>query len=170
MSEIRDIWLHGHNMIRSARQIINENLRPLGLSSAEGNILLHLFTQGQEMRQEQLVEQLDVSKPAISRTLSALETKGYVTRQRDPDDKRAHRIRLTDKALEVGPAVEQIYNHLYTLAMQGMSQEEGAAYMKALQERLESAAGGLDAEFKKFEGRYPDQEQRLKQALKAHGI
>ncbi len=124
MAEIRDIWLHAHNMIRSARQIINENLRPLNLSSAEGNILLHLLTQGQEMGQEQLVEQLDISKPAVSRALDSLETKGYVTRQPDPDDKRAHRIRLTDKAREIGPAVEQVYNHVYTLAMQGISQDE----------------------------------------------
>jgi len=63
-------------MIRFARQVIYENLRPLGLSGAEGNILLHLFTQGQEMGQEQLVEQLDVSKPAVSRTLNSLEAKG----------------------------------------------------------------------------------------------
>lgn len=124
MSEIKDIWLHAHNMIRSARQIINENLQPLGLSSAQGNILLHLFTQGQEMGQEQLVAQLDVSKPAISRTINSLETKGYITRQRDPDDKRAYRIRLTNKALEIGPEVEQIYNYVYTLAVQGISQEE----------------------------------------------
>jgi MarR family transcriptional regulator for hemolysin len=124
MPEIRDIWLHAHSIIRSARRIINEDLRPLGLSSAEGNILLHLLTQGQEMGQEQLVEQLDVSKPAVSRTLSSLETKGYVTRQRDPNDRRAHRIRLTDKALEIEPTVEQVYNHVYTLATQGISREE----------------------------------------------
>lgn len=124
MAEIKDIWLHAHAMLRAARQIINENLHPLGLSSAEGNILLHLLTQGQGMGQEQLVEQLDVSKAAVSRTLNSLETKGYITRQRDPDDRRAHRIRLTDTALEIGPAVEQAYNHVYTLAMQGISQEE----------------------------------------------
>lgn len=124
MTEIRDIWLHANNMLRSARQIINENLRPLNLSSAEGNILLHLLTQGLEMGQEQLVEQLDISKPAVSRALDSLETKGYVTRQRDPVDKRAYKVRLTDKALENGPAIEQVYNHVYTLAMQGISQDE----------------------------------------------
>jgi MarR family transcriptional regulator for hemolysin len=124
MAEIRDVWLYAHNMIRSARQIINEYLRPLGLSSAEGNILLHLLTQGPEMAQERLVEQLDVSKPAVSRTLRSLETKGYVARQRDPEDRRAHRIRLTEKALEVGPAIEQVYNYVYAKAIQGISQEE----------------------------------------------
>jgi DNA-binding MarR family transcriptional regulator len=129
MQEIRDVWLHAHNMLRSARQIINEGLRPLGLSSAEANILLHLFTQGQELEQEQLVEQLDVSKPAVSRTLKAIETKGFIIRQRNPDDKRAYRIRLTDMALEIGPAIEQVYNHVYTLAMQGITQDELGCFL-----------------------------------------
>ena len=130
MTEIRDIWLHAHNMIRSARQIINDNLKPLNLSSAEGNILLHLLTQGQEMGQEQLVNQLDISKPAVSRALNTLEIKGYVTRQRDPNDKRARWVRLTNKALEIGPAVEQAYNHVYKLAMQGISQDEFDYFVK----------------------------------------
>ena len=130
MSEIRDIWLHAHNMIRSARQIINENLRPLDLSSAEGNILLHLLTQGEEMGQEQLVEQLDISKPAVSHALDSLETKGYVTRQQNPDDKRANRVRLTDKAREIGPAVEQVYNNVYQLAIQGVSRDEFDYFVK----------------------------------------
>jgi len=124
MSDIMDVWLHAHNMLRSARQIINNNLQPLGLSSAEGNILLHLLSQGKEMGQEQLVEQLDVSKPAISRTLNSLVTKGFVSIQQDPDDKRAHRIRLTDKALEIGPLVEQVYNRIYTVALRGITPEE----------------------------------------------
>ena len=140
MSEIRDIWLHAHNMIRSARQIINENLRPLGLSSAEGNIVLHLFTQGQEMGQEQLVAQLDVSKAAVSRTLNSLDKKGYIARQRDPDDRRAHRIRLTDAALKIGPAVEQVYNHIFTLAVQGISQDELEYFMNLFKRISENFA------------------------------
>lgn len=130
MPEIRDIWLHAHNMIRTARKIINANLRPLNLSSAEGNILLHLLTQGQELSQEQLVAQLDVSKPAISRALDSLEAKGFVTRQQDPDDRRVHRVRLTDRAREIGTEIEQAYNQLYMLAMQGISSEELAYFLK----------------------------------------
>jgi DNA-binding MarR family transcriptional regulator len=124
MADIRDIWLHAHNMIRSARQIVNENLRPLNLSSAEGNILLHLLTQGAEMGQEQLVAQLDISKPAVSRALASLEAKGFVTRRPDPHDRRVHRVRLTAQAREIGPAVERAYNQLYALALRGISQAE----------------------------------------------
>jgi DNA-binding MarR family transcriptional regulator len=137
MSEIRDIWLHAHNMLRTARQIINENLRPLDLSSAEGNILLHLWTQGQEMAhqeisQEKLVEQLDVSKPAVSRTLDSLERKGFITRQQDPDDGRAHLVCMTNKARAIGPTVEQAYNQIYGFAMQGISQAELAEFIRLL--------------------------------------
>jgi len=130
VGNIRDIWLHAHHMLRSARQIINEGLRPLNLSSAEGNVLLHLLTQGEEMGQEQLVEQLDVSKPAISRTLKSLEVKGFVTRHQNPDDGRAYRVRLTAAAQEIGPAIDQVYDQLYVLAMQGISGEELEAFVR----------------------------------------
>ncbi len=124
MADIQDIWLHAQNMIRSARQIINSDLRPLNLSSAEGNILLHLWIHGQDMWQDHISEQLDISKPAVSRALDSLETKGYLTRQQDEVDRRAHRIRLSEKGLEIGPIVEKSYNQLYRLAMQGISQDE----------------------------------------------
>ncbi len=140
---IRDIWLHAHNMIRSARKTVNENLRPLNLSSAEGNILLHLLTQGEELRQEQLVEQLDISKPAVSRALDSLEAKGFVVRQQDVDDRRAHRVRLTEQAREIGPAVEQAYNQLYTLALQGITQEELANFVQIFRRMSENFSPAL---------------------------
>lgn len=124
MAEIIDVWLHAHNIIRSARHSLNEDLRPLNLSSAEGNILLHLLIQGREMGQEQLAEELDVSKPAISRTLDSLEAKGFVTRQPHPQDRRVRRVQLTGRAMEMGPSIERAYNRLYTVAMRGISQEE----------------------------------------------
>ncbi|HNZ12449.1 MAG TPA: MarR family transcriptional regulator [Anaerolineaceae bacterium] len=130
MAEIRDIWLHAHHMIRSARQIINENLRSLNLSSAEGNILLHLLTQEQEMGQEQLVEQLDISKPAVSRALNSLVAKGYATWLPDPQDRRAHRVRLTEQAQKIGPDIERAYNQIYALAMRGISQKELDDFVK----------------------------------------
>lgn len=130
MPEIRDIWLLAHHMIRSGRQIINQKLQSLSINSAEGNILLHLLTQGQGIVQEQLVEQLDISKPAVSRTLASLEAKQYITRQRDLKDKRAYRIWLTEKALESSPIIEQAYNHVFTQALRGISQDELDFFMK----------------------------------------
>lgn len=140
MSQIRDIWLHAHQVLRSARQVINESLHPLNLRSAEGNILIHLFTQGQEMGQDQLVEQLDVSKPAVSRALDSLEIKGFITRKQDPNDHRAHRIRMTSKAQTIGPVIEQAYNKVYRIALQGISQEEFDSFVKLFHRIAENFA------------------------------
>ncbi len=124
VSSIKEIWMYAHRMIRSARQIINAELRPLGLSSAEGNILLHLLMGDSEMPQEQLADELDIGKAAISRAIDSLEAKGYVMRKARPADKRAYLVALTEKAAAIGPAIESAYNHVFDIVRRGISDEE----------------------------------------------
>lgn len=127
---IKDVWSYANNVIRSTRQMVNEGLKPLGLGSSEGNILLHLFTRQEEVRQENLVEDLDISKPAVSRALKSLERKDYVKRNKDAADKRASRIMLTEKAMEIRPKIESVYNEVYSTAAQGISEEEADFFIK----------------------------------------
>lgn len=129
MTDIKGIWLFANNIIRSSRRMVNEGLNPLGLNSAEGNILLHLFTQNHGVRQEDIVEQLDISKPAVSRALESLEKKGYVSREKDSSDRRASRVLLTGKAQDIKPKVEQVYNKVYSIAAQGISEEEARFFI-----------------------------------------
>ncbi len=124
MSEIRDIWVCAHNILRSSRLLINQELDSLDLSSAEGNILFHLIAQGDGLRQEEIVEQIDISKPAVSRAVRSLEEKGYLVRRKDPDDRRASQVLLTTKAREIGPQIEQVYNDVFAIATQAASKEE----------------------------------------------
>jgi MarR family transcriptional regulator for hemolysin len=124
MAGIEDIWAYAHNIIRTSRQLINDQLKPLGLSSAEGNILLHLLTQEQAPLQEQIVDTLDISKPAVSRALDSLESKGYIQRTQDELDRRAKRVYLTQLARQIGPQVEQIYSHVFSIGAQGISEAE----------------------------------------------
>jgi DNA-binding MarR family transcriptional regulator len=124
MADIRAVWLFANNILRSSRLIINEQLKPLELSSSEGNILLHLLTQDDPLPQEKIVAQLDISKPAVSRALKSLQRKGYIHREKDPNDKRASQVLLTERAREIGPQVEQVYNNVFAIASQGVSAEE----------------------------------------------
>jgi MarR family transcriptional regulator, transcriptional regulator for hemolysin len=153
MSDIRDIWLYANNILRSARQMVNEDLKPLNLSSSEGNILLHLITQNQGLRQEEIVEQLDISKAAVSRALDSLEKKSFITRGRDPYDKRASRVLITSKALEMGPQIEKVYNEVYAVAMQVVSEQE----LKHFIELFGRVSGSFSlARIKKSKGRAPN--------------
>jgi len=122
--DIKDIWGYANNIIRTSRQMVNKGLHSLDLSSSEGNILQHLFTKEHEVRQEDIVEELDISKPAVSRAVKSLEHKGYIIRNKDVDDRRASRVMLADKAKEIRPEVESVYNEVYALATRGVSEKE----------------------------------------------
>lgn len=134
MSRIREVWVYANNIIHSARQMVNEQLKPLDLTSAQGNILLHLLTQPEVLRQEDIGEQLEISKPAVSKALESLETKGFVRREKDSVDKRVSRVYLTEKARALGPRIEEVYNEIFAVAAQGVDPQdiEGAVQFFAL--------------------------------------
>jgi MarR family transcriptional regulator, transcriptional regulator for hemolysin len=141
MNGIQDIWFYANKIIRNSRQLINEGLKPLGLSSAEGNILFHILTRGQECAQEELVEVLDISKPAVSRALESLEGKGFITREHDPLDKRARRVRLTPKALQRGAQVQQVYQDVFSAAARGVTEQDIAAFIDLFRAVSENLSG-----------------------------
>lgn len=124
MSGIRDIWIYANHVINSARQMINEKLQPLQLGSAEGNILLHLLTCEQVLRQEDLVKELEITKAAISRALASLEKKGLILRKKDLADKRVSNVFLTAKGQAIAPQVREVYEEVFTIAAQGMEEKE----------------------------------------------
>lgn len=124
MLSIHNIWLDMKGILRSARQIINAELEPLNLSGAEGDILFHLLTGSNKLQQEQLAEQLDIGKAAVSRVVDSLESKGYVMRIRQHEDRRAYSVSLTDKAFLVGSDIKDIYENLYVLVREGITDEE----------------------------------------------
>lgn len=124
MPPIRSIWLAMKGVLRSARRIINEKLEPLNLSGAEGDILFLLLTGSNKLQQEQLAEQLDVGKAAVSRAVDSLESKGYVVRERRHDDRRAYSVSLTSKTSSAGGKITGIYNELYAQATKGITDDE----------------------------------------------
>lgn len=147
MANIRDVWVYANNIIHSARKMINEELKPLGLTSAEGNIILHLLTQGEEIRQEDIVTQLEISKPAVSRALDSLQKKGFVRREKDSHDKRVSRVLLTQRARDKGAKIEQIYDKVFATATQGVREEdieEAVRFFALISQNFSQAGGSKD--------------------------
>ncbi|HOB34983.1 MAG TPA: MarR family transcriptional regulator [Bacillota bacterium] len=124
MASIRDVWVHANCIIHSARQILNDRLRPLGLTSAEGNILLHLLTRPRSLRQEEISGELEISKAAVSRALDSLESKGLIVREKDESDRRASLVCLTARARSMADSIEAIYNDLFAIAAQGIEPQD----------------------------------------------
>ncbi|MEL7609308.1 MAG: MarR family transcriptional regulator [Bacillota bacterium] len=141
MPTIRDFWLSMKSVLRCARQIINAELEPLNLTSAEGDILFHLLTDNDGLTQEKLTERLDVGKAPVSRTVDSLVGKGYVKRVRHPNDARAYRITLTEKAVDIGASIENAYNGVYEIVKRGIPEAE----FERLAVLLNRVAGNLHA-------------------------
>ncbi len=145
-ASIRDIWTLASTLARAAQQRVNALLKPLGLGSAEGTILLHLMVARDEVvSQEHLVGLLGIDKAAISRAVDSLAAKGYVTRQRRADDKRAYRLTLTEKGLAAIPALEGIFDHVYMAATRGIPPADFDAMMGLLS-RIAGNLSGPDAD------------------------
>ena len=60
----------------------------------------------------ELGRRMAVTKQAAAKTLTALEERGFVRREADPEDKRRMRVRVTDRGLEMLRAGETIFDDL----------------------------------------------------------
>jgi len=69
-----------------------------GLSQLKFHILIVIDREPDRtsLRQSEINQRLDVSKPVLHRTTTALTKDGYLRSLNDPDDSRAHLLELTD--------------------------------------------------------------------------
>ncbi len=128
MSDVRAIWALANNIIRTSRILLNDALKPLNLTSSEANVLLLLKSEGDGLRQDDIVEGLEISKSAVSRALDSLESKRYVLRQRSIHDRRVSHVLLTEAAHKTYPGIQNAYQKLFQAASQHISDEEVAAF------------------------------------------
>jgi len=142
-SSTRDIWMQANSMIRWAKAVVNSALSPLNLSSAQGNILFHLILRSREMSQEELAQELDIGKAAISRVIDSLEGRGLVARRLHPLDKRARLVGLTEEGMAIAPEIERAYNAVFQIAEAGIEPRE--------RDLLAELLSQIATNFKKYE-------------------
>jgi DNA-binding MarR family transcriptional regulator len=75
------------------------------IESAQLTVLLWPGPDG--MRPSDLAARMKVSKQALNYLLGDLERLGYLEREPDPDDRRARRIRLTDRGRALVPVIRE---------------------------------------------------------------
>lgn len=78
-----------------SRSYVLEACRPLKITYSEYVVLLRLFD-CEGVSQEDLSRVLHTDKSAVARTLKLLEQKGFICREKDAEDRRIKRIRLTE--------------------------------------------------------------------------
>lgn len=132
---------------RLLRRRFDERARSSGASVAQWRALKILSRQP-GLNQGQLAEQLEVEPITACRMVDRLEEAGFVERRRDPADRRAWRIHLTDKADPVLDELQELAGVMIEDALQGLSsvqREELVGSLQAIRANLSNVQEGKEA-------------------------
>ncbi len=117
---------------------IRKMLKPYDFSRGEFPVLFKLIKKGDGKTQKELCEALHISKSTISKVIDSLVEKGYLVREKDPDDKRAVRIYLTDKKDEIEDLIRKIDRRAEDRMLEGFQEDEKEALRNFLERIMEN--------------------------------
>ncbi len=89
--------------------------------------------------QDAISRRLFINKSNVTRSLAYLEDHGFVTRERDSEDRRQTLVYPTEKAFEVLPQVREIIRSWNSYITEGFSEEEMEMYL-SMTERIAARA------------------------------
>lgn len=100
-----------------------QQLAPLGVKLAEHEVLSHVL-RDPGLSQQQLAERCFTAKSHISGLVAALEERGWLTRERHPDDGRARRLQLTVAGRAMAERTLAVQARVVDVMAQALSPQE----------------------------------------------
>jgi len=116
---------------RLARWAFDQQVREIGVTGPQARLLLQLHRRPGE-NQGFYAEQLEVEPITLCRMVDRLEEAGMVERRRDPADRRAWQLHLTDKSRKVVAQLQQRVDSLVDDMLRGLSCDERAEFARLL--------------------------------------
>jgi len=103
--------------------------QPVSMSQA---FALHELDTDTPMSQRDLAERLRLEKSTVSRMAADLERKGLLVRERDPDNRRLYRLRLTDRGRAAHAGMAATFHQQYVRWVAALSRAERDALLAGL--------------------------------------
>lgn len=119
------------DVIRAAGLLQPESAgqHPLSLSQA---FALHELDTDPPLSQRDLAERLRLEKSSVSRLAAELERKEFLVRERDPDNHRQYRLRLTEQGRAMHAHMRTSFHKQYEFWVAAMTASERAALLEGL--------------------------------------
>jgi DNA-binding MarR family transcriptional regulator len=129
---------------RLMRRRFDERAREIGVTRTQWRVLKFL-QRGEGINQGGLAEMLEVEPITACRMIDRLEEAGLVERRRDPSDRRAWQIFLTDRARPLLDELGLLADALLESALAGITPSDHDVVMATLQ-RIQNnlGEGGAD--------------------------
>lgn len=123
---------------REAEKLVLHTLREDGVGTAEID-LIHALRHNPGCTQAHLAELLHADKAAVARRTKNLETKGYLTRKDDPNDKRSRLLFPTERAEALKSSKAEIEASFYEFLTSALTEDEAQTFSLLL-DRLYTAS------------------------------
>jgi len=123
------------NRIRFA---MDDRFKPLGITDATWRTLFFL-RQDNGASQKQLALTMGIEGPSLVRLLDQLETKNFIERRTDANDRRSKTIHLTDHADSLLADLDKVAKSVRADLMVGISEQDLAVCVKVLEQILEGS-------------------------------
>jgi DNA-binding MarR family transcriptional regulator len=120
------------DLVRAAALLHPDEARPGHEVSISQLFALHELDKGSPLSQTDLARRLRLEKSSVSRMAAELERKGLLVRERDPDDRRLYRLRLTERGHTVHKEMGAGFHERYTDWFSAMTRAERDALRSAL--------------------------------------
>jgi DNA-binding MarR family transcriptional regulator len=110
-------------LCKAHRNYMDAALSALGVHVGQEMILMQLW-QAEGVTQTQLVGNLCVEPPTVTKMVQRMERDGLIERRADPEDARVSRVYLTDRGRALRSAVEAAWKTAEVQMIAGFSAEE----------------------------------------------
>jgi DNA-binding MarR family transcriptional regulator len=105
------------------RRAFDRRAANLGVTRAQWRVLVRV-SRSPGLRQVEIADMLEIEPITLCRIIDRLEESGLIERRRDPDDRRAWLLELTEKAEPLVGKLRGIANELLTDAFAGLDDDE----------------------------------------------
>ena len=135
-----------HDVSRLMRKSFDRRASAIGLTRSQWRVLAHL-SRNEGVKQAGLAEILEIKPITLARLLDRLGANGWVERRSDPNDKRARRLFLTDKARPILVELREVALSVREEALSGFDaaeQDRLIDQLRAVKENLLTADEAAD--------------------------
>lgn len=131
-------------LYRYGQGYIGKNIESYNIGSGQYIFLIALYKK-EGISQEQISEYLKVDKATTAKAIKRLEKEGYIRRAIDENDKRAYKIYLTQKALNIKSELYDVIREWENMLSSGLSENEKEIFLKMLKNMAENASNNAQA-------------------------
>lgn len=125
---------------KAHRARVQARLSEVGLYAGQEMILLRLC-EGQGVTQSQLVEDLCVEPPTVTKMLQRMASAGWIERRQDAEDARVSRVYLTPQGEALEDSLRAIWSELEDELTTGLSDMEQALLRRLLRQLHDNLSG-----------------------------